>query len=339
MNALVEVAPISVTPAQAQEWLDNNFFHKQRKRRLAHAQFLASEMAAGRFRRGTVIEFGVLNGVLHLVNGQHTLAAVVLHGAPVELIVVKQPVADEEALGRLYNTHDSGLTRTWTDAYAALDLSGRFKMTDTEVNAFGRAAPYIIGGFGYRCVLEAVKSRSKEGRIGTMEAYHQAARAYLDCLSVAEPYIRRALMVAPIFALGTYTMFHDQERAARFWTLAADDQNLSKSDPPKVVTVLAQRLERRTEKALIGLGQSVALVWNRFAKGQDVRTVRLVRTPTDTARVLCTPLSDPELDLEAVTPEQEDAFERARDAFGEDAPSVMGVARDRGQGEASHAGA
>lgn len=292
MNALVDVSTQSVTPEQAADWLANHLFERQRKRRSHHVEFLATEMAASRFRRGTVIEFGVLDGKAHLVNGQHTLAAVERFGGPVELVVVRQRVADELELARLYNTHDSGLSRTWTDAYAALNLNNRFRMSDTEINAFGRAAPFIAGGFGLRAVREAAQNRSRDVRAGVMEAYHVAAREYLDCLHLAEPAIRKALLQAPVFALGAFTVAHDQERASRFWSLAADDQNLSKTNPPKVATMLAQRPNNRGQRAMIGLGQSLAAVWNAYVLDREVKRPQLVRTPGDAVRLLRTPLEE-----------------------------------------------
>lgn len=317
MNGYVEVKPVVVTPDQAKEWLDHNVFGSQRKLRPAHVAFLAGEMKAGRFRRGTPIEFGSLNGKLFLVNGQHTLNALVQYGEPYELVMVIQPVASEEALGWLYNTHDSGLSRSWTDAYAALKLNTKYNMTDTEVNAYGRAAPYIGGCFGYRGVKEFSASRNRDARIGIMDAYHEAARTYLDSLLPAEPPLRRALLQAPAFALGTYTVANAGDRAAEFWRLAADDQNLTKEDPPKVATMLAQRPERHRQRIMIGLGQSLALVWNAYYLGKQIKTAKLIQKPTDVVRILGTPLAEPDAGLtEAATPEQEEAFDKARDAFG-----------------------
>lgn len=323
MNGYVEVKPVVVTPDQAKEWLEHNVFESQRKLRPAHVVFLAGEMKSGRFRRGTPIEFGVLNGKPFLVNGQHTLSAVVQSGQSVELIMVTQPVPSEEALGWLYNTHDSGLARTWVDAYAALKLNSKFNMTDSEVNAYGRAAPFIGGCFGYREVKEFSASRNRDARISVMEAYHDAARTYLDCLLPAEPAIRKALMLAPCFALGTYTVANDKERATQFWTLAADDQNLTKADPPKVATMLAQRPTNYRQRAMVGLAQSLVLIWNSHCLGKPIKLTKkgeppaLITKPADVVRILGTPLAEPEAGLtEAATPEQEEAFEKARDAFG-----------------------
>jgi hypothetical protein len=98
MLLLLDAQAQSVTPEQATTWLRENMFEGQRKRRPAHTEFLRSEMAAGRFRAGTVIEFGVLGGKGHLVNGQHTLAAIEAFGAPISLVVVRQQVDTEEEL-------------------------------------------------------------------------------------------------------------------------------------------------------------------------------------------------------------------------------------------------
>lgn len=327
MATTVQTETIVVTPQMAEDWLEHNHFEQQRKRRPRHVDYLAGELKAGRFRKGTVIEFGVLKGRAYIVNGQHTLAAVVQSGISIELVIVRQTVQTEDALARLYNTHDSGLPRTWVDAYAAMGLNQRWNMTDSEITAYGRAAPYIAGEFTQKGVREALANRSKDLRINTMETHHEAAKQYFACLSEAEPPIRKALLLPPMLALGTYTLFHAKEAAEEFWSLAADDQNLSKTDPPKVTTILAQRIERRTQKALVGLGQSVIGAWNASVLGKEVKTPKLIKNPTDIVRIFGTPLAEPA--QESMLPVDEDpevekaedeVMERAREVFGEDMP-------------------
>lgn len=314
MTDSVDVKAGLVTPEQADEWLKKNHFERQRNRRPRHVAFLASEMAKGTFRKYTQIEFGVFNGHAYLVNGQHTLEALVSYGKPVELVVIRQAVADEEGLARLYNTYDSGLSRTWVDAYAAMNLSNRYDMADQEVNAYGRAAPYISGNFTYHGVRDSLASKSKDQRLSIMEAYHPAAKLYLTCLEQAEPPIRRALMLPPLLALGTFTISSDPERATTFWTLAADDQNLTKTDPPKVATMLAQRVDNKRQRTMIGLAQSAIVAWNAYVLDKEIKAPRLIRSPTDIVQILATPLAE---QTPATEPVQDDGLDAARELFGE----------------------
>lgn len=313
----IEVRKTLVTPERAAEWLAKNHFPRQRARRPKHVTFLAAEITAGRFRKGTPVEFGVFNGHAHLVNGQHTLAAIELAGVAVELIVIRHEVGTEEELSRLYTTHDSGLTRSWNDAYAAMDLNQKYNMADAEINAYGRSAPYIAGAFTYRGVRDALASKSRSLRLAIMEAYHPSAKLFLTCLEQAEPPIRKALMMPPLFALGTFTISADPDRATRFWTMAADDQNLSKTDPPKVATILAQRIENSRQKTMIGLAQSVIVVWNAYVQDREIKSPRMIRNPTDIVQILATPLADTTAETEAASPLQPDGLDQAREMFGE----------------------
>lgn len=326
MNDSGTLEILMVSGGLATEWLKLHHFEHQRKRRDKHVRFLAGEMDAGRFRELTPINFGVLNGHPYLVNGQHTLAALELHGGPIKLVVIRQTVESEEALARLYNTHDSGLSRTWSDAYAAMGLNQRYDMSDIEVNAYGRAVPFIGGGFGYRAVREYLSHRSKDLRIGIMETYHPSAKLYLKCLETAEPPIRRALLQPPLMALGTYTIHYDADLAVSFWSLAADDQKLAKTDPPKVATILAQRVTRRNQKALVGLAQSVVVAWNAYVQGKPVKNPKLIGgtkslPPSDVVRILGTPLAQSAAEPEPLPLEQEEVFEQAREMFGEEDPA------------------
>lgn len=317
MTDSIEVGKTLVTPEQAAEWLAKNHFPRQRARRPKHVSFLANEITAGRFRKGTPVEFGVLDGRAFLVNGQHTLAAIELAGIPVELIVIRHEVDTEEELSRLYTTHDSGLTRSWNDAYAAMDLNQKYNMTDAEINAYGRAAPYIAGAFTYRGVRDALASKSRSSRLAIMEAYHPSAKLYLTCVEQAEPPIKKALMLPPLMALGTFTISSDPDRATKFWTLAADDEKMAKTEPPKVATILAQRIENSRQKTLIGLGQAVIVVWNAYVQSKEIRKPRAIKSPTDIVQILATSLAEPVTEGDPISQDQSDALDQARGLFGD----------------------
>ena len=286
-----------VSPPIAAGWLQSATFDGQRQVRRSHAVRLARAMTAGRFRETTTVEFAVTpDGKRFLVNGQHTLNAVVEAGATIRLIIVNTPVADLDAVKALYTTFDNGLSRTFTNSYAAMGLNEKFDMTDTEVNAYGRAVPFIAGAFGFRSTREAL-ARQKSATNGLRQwfVYHVAARRFLDCLAPSEPMVRRALLQPAVFALGVYTIAHNPEKAELFWSAAAADEKLAKVDPPKAATVLAQRPSGRgTMKAQVALAQAIALAWNAYVLGRIVKTASISKAPTDAVRILGTPLAEDE---------------------------------------------
>jgi len=99
------VAVRDITPAQAQELLKLNTNNRQLKTR--HAEVLADDMRAGRFRfNGDPIRF---NGST-LLDGQHRLYACVLSGIPFRAVVVFD-LDDTDCMATL----DGGRKRTLAD--------------------------------------------------------------------------------------------------------------------------------------------------------------------------------------------------------------------------------
>jgi hypothetical protein len=85
--------------------------------------------------------------------------------------------------------------------------------------------------------------------------------------------------------------------------------------------MLAQRaMGSRAQIAMVGLGQSLAGVWNAHVLARDIRQHRLVRQPAEAVRILGTPLADdaqPELVPVDETPAVTAAMEGLLDAFPE----------------------
>jgi hypothetical protein len=283
----------SVSAEQAADFLDKTTFLGQRKLDLVHVRYLAGLMRDGSFRPASPAEFAELpDGRRFLVNGQHTMSAIVDYGGAIDLNITIYSVDDMVGIGVLYNTFDRNKPRSLKDNWQALDMKKRYAMLDNEVTAFGRAAPFIAGNFGYRPTKIAQQYRSPDLRARVMDNHHEAARQFMDCLKPAEPAIRRALLYPPVLALGVYTVAHDHDRAVRFWILAADDQNLSKTDPPKAATMLAQRPMKGILKTQVALAQSLIAVWNAYVVERQMKHPKLLKDPSDAVRILGTPLAE-----------------------------------------------
>jgi hypothetical protein len=77
-----------VDVAEARELLASSVYARQRKLRAAHVQRLARIMNKGEFRQGTPIDLAVVGKRQYLLNGQHTLNAIIHSGEPQMLLVV-----------------------------------------------------------------------------------------------------------------------------------------------------------------------------------------------------------------------------------------------------------
>jgi hypothetical protein len=109
----------NVSPAKAEEWLTLNAFPNQRPLKVKHRDFLANEIFAGRFIQGTQIHFVVFGKKKFLVNGQHTLSAILKTGITVLLAVLTTTVDSMEEVVKIYLGHDpKGTGRSTLTAHA-----------------------------------------------------------------------------------------------------------------------------------------------------------------------------------------------------------------------------
>lgn len=114
----------------ALSYLETPFPH-QRPLRSYHVTYLRHLMKAGHFRQGTEIHVANVSGARYVVNGQHTLSAVIYEQCSVWLSVVEYTCTMEEA-HRLYQTFDRNLQRSLTDLYRADPGFEEIKLLDYQ---------------------------------------------------------------------------------------------------------------------------------------------------------------------------------------------------------------
>jgi hypothetical protein len=165
----------SVTPSQAQMWLTENNYEKQRRIRARHVEYLAEEMRRGNFRQGTQIHFAEYEGKLHLVNGQHTLAAI----EKSQISQILDVCFTHEDPKDAYYRHDVGLKRTASDMFSSLQVADEFGFSATQVNFISASVRFISTGFGNP---DGNKSRQlhPDEHISLFREYADAAGLYFE---------------------------------------------------------------------------------------------------------------------------------------------------------------
>lgn len=271
---------VLVTPAIAEGWLNHANYERQRKRADWQVQRLAMEMEAGRFIVGSQIHFGVLNGRLKLVNGQHTLAAIVKSGVPIELTVLYTTVADEKELGQLYGRHDRHRGRTPHDGFLGMGLSAEIGLEEVEVNAFAPALKWILTGFRRPSVSNHPELGSLDYMAEEMTKWGVHARIYFDCVRDARHGMKAAYRRAPVVAVGIATVRYKKDRAREFWSGAVADDGLHKLDPRRALNqFLAQNSSGYGDPVIYM--RNIAGAWNKFYENGELQFLR----PGDSGKV------------------------------------------------------
>ena len=271
MSRKVRSELLTVTPTMAAEWLDSCMYKRQRRRADWQVQRLTIEVEKHRFIEGSQIHFGVLNGSYHLLNGQHTLSAIVKSGLPVLLSVLYTTVDTEEELGLIYGRHDRQRSRKPTEAFHGLGLAEKFSLQPPEIDAFGSAIRYVLSGYRRLSVMTNVEvSASTDLAVEMMTQWQDAARLYFECARDAGHGLKQKYRLTPVVAIAIATFHYEpaKEKAADFWSIAAKDDGLHRGDPRKA---LNDYLRSQSAKGAnpVNFMRHVASAWNRwFEKGK-----------------------------------------------------------------------
>ena len=104
-------------------------------------------MRTGHWRQGAEIHCARVEGERFLVNGQHTLTALVQEGLAAWLTVVEIDVPTLAGIGRLYEAFDRNMTRSLDDIYQSDPEIGRYGWTTKQLKAMSGAVALLATGF------------------------------------------------------------------------------------------------------------------------------------------------------------------------------------------------
>jgi len=96
------------------EMLQYNTYEYQRGIRQNHVKELAEKIKTGQYNGGQIV-FGINRNGQYIVDGQHTLTAVILSGMPIQAIVKKVDCPTHKDLALLWQQYDGGIPRGLAD--------------------------------------------------------------------------------------------------------------------------------------------------------------------------------------------------------------------------------
>lgn len=265
-----------VTVEQARDWLAHDLFEGQRAVRLWHAGFLAELMRAGKFRRGSKIEFCEFDGRRYLVDGQHTLTAIVLCRLAQDLLPVVRPVARRAEIGEVYATFGRELQRQPGDVFAALGLARQLDFGAADLKMLNGAVRLVLNRFRRVSVmLDARIARDASFIAGGIEERQVPARLYLAALGLAPKPLVAPLRHHAVVAVALATLGAESEevrkKALEFWEQVAMSDGLRRGDPRKALT---DWLLRGTSHDAVTHAAYVAAAWNAFYEGKSLDLLR-----------------------------------------------------------------
>jgi len=276
IDSLIDGAQVAINPEFAQKILTEANFAGQRPVNTPHVILLADMMSRRQWTPGEVLHFVRCGGRLHLVDGQHRLAAVIHSHSSVTFRIRVTDVADEDEIIVIYWRHDRMSRRRSTpEILSAAGVAQRYGVSKTMAHAAFRATSLIMMDFKpLSYIKDPVMVRSDERRLEAAIEWWGAAQAYEHCLAECPKVLKARVHGAGITAVALVTLKYQAERAIPFWTGIAENNGLTKGDPRH--TLLRDLHERGVGSGNLALwARVVATAWNAWFQGRQLATIRV----------------------------------------------------------------
>ena len=132
---------------RAKHLLSQNY-KNQRPVRDKQVKFLAEAMLKGEFTTNNVIiARHIQSGEETVINGQHTLLAIIASNEAQSMSVSVYDVDSDADISLLYSTVDIGVQRTQSDTLRAFETSNQTGISGSNLNKIVAAVKYVNAGF------------------------------------------------------------------------------------------------------------------------------------------------------------------------------------------------
>lgn len=265
---------VLVTPTLAEEILSKHNYKGQRPINKAHVGELAEYMETGYFREYTSINFMVIGGVPILVNGQHTMSAVVLSKKPLWLNLQFDRAANDSEIEAAYSTFDVQRRRTAIDVMGT--IGEELGLPKKERDVLNGAVAFVELGFrpisGKDSAKRKAINNNFELKKDFMRAWGNEARLYFDCIATGPAFNKQPMTRKDVVAVGLVTLREQPDKAIDFWKGAALDNGLINGDPRK--TLINWLKSNKASGDSVNLQHRSAIAcWNAWFEGRQLHKV------------------------------------------------------------------
>lgn len=271
----------NITPEKAQLWLES-VYEYQRPVRQWWANYLAREMHLGRFLPVSPIHFVFFDGKSHLINGQHTLYAIIKSRLAQELNVVRTAAKTDEELATYFFRFDQSLKRTFSDAAKAMCLPELTHLTPDKLNKLSSAIVWIGSDFG--------TNRTKHGhKIPVDDLLRETVLWVDDFLKMEEAItpcpsqMRKMIIKRSVLSIALITFRNKPAHALNFWQQVSRDDGLRLGDPRKALNQWLQnaRIYGGNKQAGVDdteVSRAIERAWNAYMESRSLKSI-IVRNP------------------------------------------------------------
>ena len=267
----------TVTPQLAEAWLTFNY-DKQRPINKDHVAELAEAMRRELFTTNT-IKFGMYGDRRCMVNGQHTLRAIIKSECVLVLPVQDFAVDGESDIQKLYYHEDINRKRNFGDSSRAVDLAKRTGLHETQIKVAASALRHAKSGFGTSTAFS--DALTFDDLLELVEFWAWEVKAIYNSIAPCSRIDRNMLISRSVFSVALITMRYRPTEAREFWRQVAQDDGLDRYDARKTLRqwllVNAVRSRRNDIIAPVIISRAVASAWNAWREQRELKVLQPIR--------------------------------------------------------------
>lgn len=264
---------VLVTSTKAAEWLRKNAFDRNRRIDEYTVQDYADKMRNGQWEPDAVTLMFARepDKTITLVNGHHTLSAIVASGVSNRYKVRYIDVPDKAAIRVLYTKLDAGLVRSTPQRLHALGLDEKLGLPPKRLGKLHAAASVLLTGLGMWGAKTRPTKKDVNAVAAVMQQYASEAKTLYGWLPT-ESHVYTGMQRASVMASALHTIKCRRVQAEEFWTKVIDGTPTG-GDPRRELHDYLLRKDRAGHGGKLQRMDfaAVALAWNAYLSGESVR--------------------------------------------------------------------
>lgn len=235
---------------------------------------LVSEMRQGRFLPGVAkLHLVIYGNETYLVNGQHTLRAILLSEKAQKIPVQYTTVANFQDVKDHYAKYDHGLTRSFKDTLRAFNVPDITNLSLHQLQQLAGGMIWIHSRFGNKKVMS--KTYSDDDTVRVCFSWADIYKKMMHSICGGEKLVTQTIKNRTVLSVGLATFFSNPDLAEVFWSQVANDNGLIKDDPRKKLHkwLLVSKFHSGSERGYsqVDISRATAFAWNMFATGKTIK--------------------------------------------------------------------
>lgn len=278
------------SPELAKELLEKNYI-KNRPIRPSQVNYLASEMKAGRFSPAGNICVAMLNGSMALINGQHTLTAIVKSGIPQTLTFQRHFMNTEEEVQELYSRYDINIKKTLQNTIVMMGMDKQLGLKVKDVMNISGGVQYLLQQW------ESGKRKNKtsfEDMAKLCRVWEPQYTNYLSNVPQGDAVVSKRVSNKQVMAVVLLTFKYQPEKALDFWTGVLTDKDQAHDDPRKTLhrylwKTSTSRTKNNSHANVVSkydMFCAVVKCWNKWYDGLPLKQIRTLNKAAEKKALL-----------------------------------------------------